>query len=331
MRPSRYSHAIDLTNWNDSHTLGILAVPPGSRVLDVGAAGGEVARALVERGCLVWGIEIDPVAAAAAQAYCQRLVIGDVQTLDLAEAFREQSFDTILFLDVLEHLADPIGTLRRVTPLLAANGRVIASIPNVAHAAVRLDLLRGRFRYREKGLLDRTHVRFYDRQEVDHLFFEAGLTITQHQRTTQSVTGTEITVNPATFPSAVLAEILADPDALTYQFVVSAAPANGRGSVPSNASDLTDAAVTGDVLALRNLCAFQEARIGQLATELERAQTRASLTETRPDRLRYRVADAVADFVVRAPLVGPIVARLARLLATRLRSYRSHRHGQSKS
>src|SRR5207248_2616993 len=96
-------------------------------------------------------------------------LVGDAEELDLETELGGERFDAILFADVLEHLRDPAALLKRVRPLVAENGVVIASIPNVAHASVRLALLGGSFRYREWGLLDETHLRFFTRHGVEDL------------------------------------------------------------------------------------------------------------------------------------------------------------------
>ena len=75
--------------------------------------------------------------------------------------------DLVLCLDVLEHLLQPLEVLKRVTSTMPDGGTVIVSVPNIAHASVSLPLLlRARFEYQDAGILDRTHVRFFDRASV---------------------------------------------------------------------------------------------------------------------------------------------------------------------
>lgn len=238
MSTSRYTQDIDLADLNDSHTLAILSVPPTSRVLDIGAADGSVARALVERGCTVSAVEIDPAAAHEAEQHCQRVVTADVEELDLEHAFDGVEFDAVLLLDVLEHLRDPLAVLRSVAAVVGEDGRLIISIPNVAHAAVRLALLSGRFQYTDLGLLDRTHLRFFDKPAVDQLLADADLVVQEELHVTRGPTETEIPIDPSTFPPGVVAEATRDPESEIYQFVIVAAP-RGRGS--DDASSLTSA------------------------------------------------------------------------------------------
>ena len=227
MPPTRYSYDIDLDNLNTSHAVGILSVPPGNRVLDVGAADGSVARLLTGRGCRVWGIEVDETAARAAATICQRVFIRDVEHTELDAELEATPFDTILFLDILEHLRDPLALLKRAQRWLEPHGQIIASIPNVTHGAVRLNLLKGNFTYTDTGLLDRTHLHFFDRMAVEALFDAAGLQVRDRLRITRAITETEIPIDLESFPATVVAEVMADPDATTFQFVVVASLKNG--------------------------------------------------------------------------------------------------------
>jgi methyltransferase family protein len=125
-----------------------------------------------------------------------------------------------MFADVLEHLKEPDDVLRRVRPFVAENGVVVASIPNIAHASVRLALLGGEFRYREWGLLDDTHLRFFTRASIQDLFEETGYVVTHWLRQRLDVGETEITVPDV--PAPVREWLSGDPEATTYQFVVRA-------------------------------------------------------------------------------------------------------------
>jgi 2-polyprenyl-3-methyl-5-hydroxy-6-metoxy-1,4-benzoquinol methylase len=152
--------------------LAWLAEGRGRRLLDVGAADGLLSRHLSERGFKVTGLEADPALAAAGAAHCERMVIAD---LDRGVPALDGDFDVIVCGDVLEHLSDPARTLAALVELLVAGGQVVISVPNVAHLWVRLSLLAGRFDYAERGILDRTHLRFFTRRSLDALIAGAGL------------------------------------------------------------------------------------------------------------------------------------------------------------
>jgi predicted RNase H-like nuclease (RuvC/YqgF family) len=103
---------------------------------------------------------------------------------------------------------------------------MVASIPNVAHGSVRLALLQGKFEYRPLGLLDGTHLRFFTRESVEQLFDDAGFEITGLARTTREVFDTEIKIDEEPVPKEVLQLVHNDPEALTYQFVLTAHPSS---------------------------------------------------------------------------------------------------------
>jgi O-antigen biosynthesis protein len=220
---SKYDIQPNLDDSNTSHALIAELVGHDKRVLDVGCATGNLAEALAEHGCHVTGIELDPQAARQAQEFCERVIVGDVESLNLdAELGDEGLFDVILFGDVLEHLKDPLGTLKRFKPFLHPEGYVVASIPNVAHGSVRLALVQGRFRYRSLGLLDNTHLRFFTRESAEKLFKDAGFLITGLRRTSRSIFDTEVEVDRELVPDELLRLVHEDPESETYQFVLTA-------------------------------------------------------------------------------------------------------------
>ena len=173
-------HAFKYTEFQDdpasTHSKIVSLVPPATRVLEFGCATGYMSEVLKNRlGCTVVGIEIDRDAAALAEQHTERVIVGDAEKIDYAAELAGEEFDVVLFADVLEHLKEPADVLRRVRPFVAENGVVVASIPNIAHASVRLALLGGEFRYREWGLLDDTHLRFFTRASIQDLFEETRL------------------------------------------------------------------------------------------------------------------------------------------------------------
>jgi 2-polyprenyl-3-methyl-5-hydroxy-6-metoxy-1,4-benzoquinol methylase len=217
------------TTYDDSpgstHNMVVELVPVGARVLEFGCATGYMSTVLKERrNVTITGIEISPEAAATAEGHCDRVIVGDAEIIDFDQLLQGEEFDAIIFADVLEHLRDPRAVLRKVRGLLSDRGSVIASMPNVAHGSVRLALLAGDFRYTETGLLDKTHLRFFTRESLQDLFEEAGYAVTSVHRRRVAVEESEVAVSSDLSPE-VRKAVLADPEATTYQFVVTAAPA----------------------------------------------------------------------------------------------------------
>ena len=130
----------------------------GRRILDVGAADGFLAQHLSAHGWRVTAIEQDPDAATRARQYCEQVLVCD---LNHGAPLLQESFHTIVYGDVLEHLLTPGAVCQALNRHLAEDGDVIISVPNIAHLWIRLMLLLGRFDYADRGILDRTHIHFF--------------------------------------------------------------------------------------------------------------------------------------------------------------------------
>ena len=142
-------------------------------VLDAGCGEGFIARLLREDGHRVWGIDrlAQPEHREALEDYAQM----DLDSpCDLRRFAGGRDFGAVLLLDVLEHLRKPEHLLAECRKVLAPDGVVVVSLPNVANLTVRLSLLAGRFDYAERGILDRTHLRFYTRRTARSLLEAAG-------------------------------------------------------------------------------------------------------------------------------------------------------------
>ena len=143
------SHSLILERVGEGH---------GRRLLDVGSAQGVLAERFTQRGFEVTCIEGDPQLAAQAQSKCHKIICAD---LDGPPPQLEGQFDVIVYGDILEHLKNPLDFFRIFNQYLAPQGTIIVSVPNIAHLYVRLSLLVGCFNYMERGILDRTHLRFF--------------------------------------------------------------------------------------------------------------------------------------------------------------------------
>ena len=206
------SHTVMLRWLGDGH---------GRRLLDVGAADGLLARELTARGWRVTAIEADAAQARAGVDTCERMLVAD---LDQATPALDGDFDAIVFGDVLEHLREPDRVLTELTRALAPGAPVVVSVPNVAHLWIRLSLAVGRFEYAERGILDRTHLRFFTRRSLLALLTRAGLRVERltatpvplYQVVPSRLHGRTLAVVHGA--SAAVARVL--PRLLAYQFVV---------------------------------------------------------------------------------------------------------------
>lgn len=151
-------------------------IAPNSRVLDVGCGTGVITDTIRrQKSASIIGIE--PDAERVQRAIARGL---DVHLGILSPDFIRQHgpFDYIVFADVLEHLPNPAEIVAMARGGLKPGGSVVASIPNVAHWFVRIDLLRGRFDYQDCGIMDATHLRWFTRRTVREFFERLGFQIT---------------------------------------------------------------------------------------------------------------------------------------------------------
>lgn len=215
----------------NSYDYASALVHPGVSVLDIGAGSGTLAMRLVRQSCSVTAVDIDPDGLDQLDGSGVETLLCDVETTRFLADIGDRRFDTVVLLDVLEHLRDPEAVLRSCVGLLAPGGVVIVSIPNVSHADVRLSLLAGRFRYMSSGLLDRGHLRFFDRNGVEALAKSADLEILESFTVEREPGTTEIAL-PEGLPGEALEFVTRDPDSRVYQWVLRLAPA---GALPPEA------------------------------------------------------------------------------------------------
>ena len=151
--------------------------PRPTRILSLGVGAGETEKAIRDWcGAYVMGIEIDERLAGIARSKLDAVVCGDVETLEALRGCGE--FDLIICGEILEHLREPQTLLRRLSPFLSAGGVVLITAPNVRHWHVLYPLLlKGEWKYRDSGILDATHLRFFTRKSLCRMIEEAGYRI----------------------------------------------------------------------------------------------------------------------------------------------------------
>ena len=209
----------------------------------MGCSTGFFTKVLVERGCNVVGIELDPEAAAMAEKWAERVVVGNIDERDVWSEVKDESFDVVVFGDVLEHLRDPLGSLREAVRKIKPTGFVVTCVPNVAHGDVRIALLQGKFRYSESGLLDETHLRFFTLETLRELLGQAGLVIVDTERVVVPLFHSELGVKRGDVNHQTLDALHADPEVECYQYVMRSVRDNGDHAVTELAArvdELTD-------------------------------------------------------------------------------------------
>lgn len=196
----KYEGKIDLSVKNNSHTLAYDLISNDSngrrcRILEVGCSTGYFGQALKDAGHEVWGIEMVPEPASIAEGVLDKVYVGTIEAFLEEDTAKTVKFDYITFGDVLEHLPYPADTLRKCKSILTPTGAIIASIPNVAHLAVRLMLLEGRWEYSNLGIMDNTHLRFFTKNSIIQMFNESSYAVESLDCVRTLVEATGIKVN----------------------------------------------------------------------------------------------------------------------------------------
>jgi 2-polyprenyl-3-methyl-5-hydroxy-6-metoxy-1,4-benzoquinol methylase len=166
-----------------SHYYARRMVGTNQTVLDIGCGEGFFASELIKDGNKITGI--DNRALPAENLVFEQYCAADLDQ-GMAPAIAElgdRRFDRVLLLDVLEHLRQPQRIVEQCQLVLKPEGFLIVSVPNVANIAVRVMLLFGRFNYTERGILDKTHVRFFTRKTARRLLQENGYSVLEEKLT----------------------------------------------------------------------------------------------------------------------------------------------------
>ncbi|MEW8644976.1 MAG: glycosyltransferase [Candidatus Thiodiazotropha endolucinida] len=225
---AEYDFKLDLNVENNSHTQLVKRIPTGSRVLELGCATGYMSDYLRrEKDCYVVGVEIDRSMANRAKTVCDRVIVGDVQGRGWLKSLGDERFDIITCADILEHLRDPIALLKKLPDLLSDGGVLLASLPNGAHASLRLELLEGRFTYEDTGLLDRTHLHLFTYSSLREMFARSGFRVNELTYTFHDMADSEIEKRLERMGFEATERGLAlfhTPDAAAFQYIVSATP-----------------------------------------------------------------------------------------------------------
>jgi 2-polyprenyl-3-methyl-5-hydroxy-6-metoxy-1,4-benzoquinol methylase len=156
-------------------------VGKGKRVLEIGAGPGSITRVLkAHNNCTITALEIDQTAIDKLSPFCSTVYRCDLNGSDWPAIVSEKGlFEVVVAADVLEHLADPLATLRAISLVLEKDGYVVVSLPHVGHNAVIACLLQEDFEYQDWGLLDRTHIRFFGIENIQRLFDDTGFKIVE--------------------------------------------------------------------------------------------------------------------------------------------------------
>lgn len=227
MVAARHVYDYDVNESSDSAPAHVIRlVGQHKTVLELGCGPGSITRVLTGRqGCRVVALERDPDAIAYAAPHCSAIFEADLNLPGWHHFLKaDESFDVVVAADVLEHLYDPWSVLKSMASLINRAGYLVVSLPHAGHAAVAGCLVHGDFSYRDWGLLDRTHLRFFCLKNMEMLFHGAGLSLIEVHYVTRAPEETEFASIWRTLPRPVQQMLRSSPHSDIYQVVVKAVP-----------------------------------------------------------------------------------------------------------
>ena len=211
-------------NLQETNTMSYIEayISAGSRVLEFGAANGRLTKYLsAEKSCRMTVVEIDGLSGKEAAEYAEKAYIGpeegDINKLGWYDA--EKKYDYIIFADVLEHLPEPKKILGLCRDMLEEHGKILVSIPNIAHNSVLIGLFNDEFEYDEVGLLDKTHIHFFTYKTFVRMLDELELMVSDQKPIYSSVGWNEINNKYTDVPSEMESALRKRKSGSIYQYV----------------------------------------------------------------------------------------------------------------
>jgi len=226
----KYEYEVDTSSETAAANV-VRMVGQNKRALELGCGPGSITKILAERGgCRVTGIELDRDAIERVKPYCEVVMQADLNSDQWPLLLTNSGkFDVVLAADVLEHLYDPWSALKRMVAFINESGCLVLSLPHVGHAAIMSCLYNGDFGYRDWGLLDRTHIRFFGLKNIEDLFAQAALKVIDVKYINARPEQTEFAESWARLSPQTQQVFASTPHANVYQVVVKAVPISYPG------------------------------------------------------------------------------------------------------
>ncbi|RYG18406.1 MAG: class I SAM-dependent methyltransferase [Chitinophagaceae bacterium] len=167
----------DESKLREEHRQVLEWVGSNKSVLEIGCHTGYFSAVLSQKSNTVTGVEIYEPALEKAKPYLKQAVLGNIEHEEVWNQVSQSTYDVILFMHVLEHLVAPEIILQKFKQLLKPNGIIIVCLPNINNWHNRVDMLKGNFTYTEQGIMDKTHLKFYNYFSARKLLEDAGLQV----------------------------------------------------------------------------------------------------------------------------------------------------------
>ncbi|MEG2295981.1 MAG: class I SAM-dependent methyltransferase, partial [Oscillospiraceae bacterium] len=220
---NKYDVGYEITDTNSTYYWVCNKIPAESRVLEFGSSNGILTKNLAEKGCIVDIVEIDQKSGEQAAKFANRSLIGptqgNIENNIWCDELKDEKYDYIVFLDVLEHLYNPMDILIKCKGFLKDNGSILLSVPNIAHNSIIINLINNKFEYTKLGLLDDTHIRFFAYDTVCKMVEDSGYCAIEKKALQNPVSSNEIKNNYGDVPSNTAGVLRVREFADVYQFI----------------------------------------------------------------------------------------------------------------
>lgn len=225
MAGEKYHIIVDINNKNDPRAIMLSFINPGKRVLDAGCACGDfgvLLKSAVNATSII-GIDVekDSLDIAKDKKVYDELIHANLDNFKFHDEIKDKKFDYIVFADVLEHLRNPVNTLKLCQRALAPQGKILVTIPNVSHSSIKSNLLVNDFTYTELGLLDSTHIHLFTFNSIAKELAMAGLVIDEARFTFANKYAWQPNNPYDALPNAVKEYIFSDIHSFVCQYVLS--------------------------------------------------------------------------------------------------------------
>lgn len=219
----KYEYKLDV-NGHSAPAAVVRMVGKGKRVLEIGAGPGSITRVLQKySGCRVTAIELDDEAIKKLSPFCEHVYKSDLNDQSWTSVLsHDEQFDVVVAADVLEHLQDPRTTLGAVKDILDTDGNVVVSLPHIRHNAAIGCLLQNNIGLQDWGLLDKTHIQFFNIENIQQLFNDSGLKIIEAEFIVLPPEQTELAYFWRRIPADLKQDLKCNRFGMVYQVVVKA-------------------------------------------------------------------------------------------------------------
>ena len=148
-----------------------------SKVLEVGCGEGNF-RINLSQENEYWGVEPIEASARKASKKLDKVLIGTFN--EMFDQIPDDYFDLVICNDVIEHMTDHEEFFQSIKKKIKKEGCLVASIPNVRYILNLIELLvRKDWEYKDSGILDRTHLRFFTEKSLKRTIIDSGFEIDQ--------------------------------------------------------------------------------------------------------------------------------------------------------